>query len=501
MSVGPDPDGTVEVAGRFTALGGIRRTVARGTIVNTVFLVGVTVIGFLKGFMVAGFLTVQEYGLWGIIIVTVSTLTWILSSGFGQKYVQQEEADQELAFQKAFTLELVFGMISLVIIAALVPLILLAYGEEQLLPAALVFALYFPSAAFTAPLWVFYRQMNFVKQRVLEGLNPIVSFVVTIGLAAAGAGYWSLVLGLVIGSWASAAAAIYYSPYPLRLRYDRGTARDYVSFSWPLLIYGANGLVIAQVSVLFGTWQLGVAAVGAITLTATITQLTQRVDAIVTGTLYPAICAMQDRTQVLLETFVKSNRMALMWGMPFGVGLTLFASDVVHFGIGDKWEIAIGLLQAFGLIAAVNQIGFNWDAFYRARDNTRPMAIVSGVMAGVFVVTAIPGMILWGLDGFAAGMAAMTLAGLFARTYYLVKLFPGFNMYRHLVRAVLPTIPAAAVVLAVRQLDVSRSLGVALAEVALYVAVTIGATLLFERRLVAEMVGYLRKDRAVPAIS
>ena len=32
--------------------------------------------------------------------------------------------------------------------------------------------------------------------------------------------------------------------------------------------------------------------------------------------------------------------------------MALFAGDIVHFVIGDKWELAIGLLQAFGLIAA-----------------------------------------------------------------------------------------------------------------------------------------------------
>ena len=34
---------------------------------------------------------------------------------------------------------------------------------------------------------------------------------------------------------------------------------------------------------------------------------------------------------------MKSNRLALMWGVPFGVGLTLFAADLVEFGIGEEW--------------------------------------------------------------------------------------------------------------------------------------------------------------------
>ena len=56
---------------------------------------------------------------------------------------------------------------------------------------------------------------------------------------------------------------------------------------------------------------------------------------------------MRDRLDLLFETFVKSNRIALMWGLPFGVGVALFASDLVHFGIGDRWRPGVGLIQAF----------------------------------------------------------------------------------------------------------------------------------------------------------
>jgi O-antigen/teichoic acid export membrane protein len=307
------------------------------------------------------------------------------------------------------------------------------------------------------------------------------------------------VIGAVVGVWSSAIAAVIVSPYPLRLRYDSKTMREYFSFSWPLILYGGGGLVIAQTSMLVGTWQLGVAAVGAIALTATITQLSDRLDQIVTGTLYPAICAVKDRSELLLESFLKSNRLALMWGIPFGTAVALFAGDIVEFVIGEKWALAIGLMQAFGLIAAANQIGFNWDAFYRALDNTKPMAVVSGIIAGTFLVFAIPGMIIADLDGFAVGMALSTVAALAARTYYLRRLFPGFRMVPWLARAIAPTIPAVATVLAVRQIDGHRTLGLALAELALYVGVTAAATYALERPLIREVIGYVRRRDPVTA--
>jgi hypothetical protein len=70
-------------------------------------------------------------------------------------------------------------------------------------------------------------------------------------------------------------------------------------------------------------------------------------------------------------------------------------------------------------------------------------------------------------------------------------------MARHIARALAPTIPAAAAVLLVRALEpVHRSLGVALGELALYVAVTALATWAFERALLREALGYLRSRPA-----
>ena len=60
--------------------------------------------------------------------------------------------------------------------------------------------------------------------------------------------------------------------------------------------------------------------------------------------------------------------------------------------------------------------------------------------------------------------------------------------------------PAVLAVLGVRALVGDGSLAVAVAELALYVAVTVVATWGFERRLLREVLGYLRgRSAAAPA--
>jgi O-antigen/teichoic acid export membrane protein len=460
----PPPSGAelAAAAGRFDVRdGGLRRHTARGTVVNAAFLTGVSALGLLKGLVVAAFLTRADYGVWGILLVGLGTLAWLKEVGISDKYVQQAEGDQEQAFHKAFTLELMFSGALFVLMLACVPLLAMIYNQPSIVAPGLVLALIVPAISFQIPLAVFYRRMQFVRQRLLQAFDPIVAFVLTIGLAIAGAGYWSFVIGAVAGAWAAAIAAWRACPYPLRV---------------------------------------GLAGVGAIALAANIIQFAQRVDFIVTGTLYPAICAVRDRTELLFESFLKSNRLAVMWGMPFGLALALFGSDLIEFGIGERWRPALFLIQVFGVAAAVNQVGFNWDAYYRARGDTRPIAIVHLSAAAVFIAACIPLTAAEGLDGFALAMAASTLALLVGRGFFLSRLFKGFNMAQHMARALAPSVPAVGAVLLVRLAESGdRTLGLALGELALYLAVTAAATWVFERTLLREVLGYLRPAEGRPA--
>ena len=472
---------------------GLRGMVARGTIINAAFLVGLDSLSLLRTFVVAGFLTTADYGVWGILLISIGTLGMLKEGLVGDKYVQQDEADQEKAFQQAFTLEAILNGALMALALVALPLFALLYGQSEILLPGLVLTLAIPMATFQSPLWIYYRRLRFLEQRRLQAVEPLVAFVLIIGLAAAGLGYWSLVIGTVAGKAAGAAAAARFSPYRLAWRFERGAVREYTSFVGPLFTASVSRLVGVQVLFLVGEAKLGLAGAGVITLANTIRTYGDRVDNIVTQTLYPAVCAVKDRTELLFEAFTKSNRLGLMWGMPFGVGLALFAEDLVEFGIGEEWRSAVGLLQAFGLIAAFNHIGYNWTAFFRARGDTKPLA-VQGIV-GVVTMLAIATPLLYsdGLDGLAVGLGIATAIALALRTWYLTRLFPAFQILTHSARAMAPTIPAAAAVLGLRALtDVDRTAALALGELALFGVICAVTTYLLERRLLHEVVGYLR---------
>src|SRR4051794_41142367 len=453
----------------------LRRKAARGTIVNGAFLVALNTLGLARGFLLAGFLSTSDYGVWGVLSVAVAGLFWFKDVGVADKYVQQDEADQELAFQKAFTMEAAMTGIFTVIVALALPLIALAYGEWKIVAPALVTLIACPAVVLQTPVWVHYRSMDFAKQRTLQAIDPLLGFVVMVALAVAGFGYWALVLGTVAGAWAAALVCVAKSPYPIRFRYDRGTLREYYTFSWPLFLGQAARFLNVQVYLLTGTRVLGLSGVGYVTLASQISNYANKVDQILATTLYPAVCAVRDRRDLLFESFVKSNRLALLWGIPFGVGVALFAGDLVDFGIGRHWAPAIPIISVFGLIAAVNHLAYNWDDYFRALGDTRPIAVWGWVNLATTLAITLPLLVAFGLEGFAIGMVANTLMSLAVRVHYLARLFPRFEMLRHAARAIAPTIPAADAVLLMRLATMhhQRTLTMAIVEIVSFVLIAV----------------------------
>jgi O-antigen/teichoic acid export membrane protein len=291
------------------------------------------------------------------------------------------------------------------------------------------------------------------------------------------------------------------SPYRLRLRFERRATRRYFRFSWPVFVSSVAMLVLLQGQLLaFDAWG-GIAAVGHITLAYTLTRYADRADHVVASTIYPAICAVQDRLETLEELFVKSNRAAMIWMVPFCAGIVLFAPDLVEFVLGDEWEPAIVLLQGLAAATALQQLGFNWFSFFRARGEPLPQAVESAVMTGTFLALAVPGLALWGATGFVVGRALVSLAMLAVRARYLRRLLPAVRLWTLGLRGAAPVAAGAAAALALRAAlwGGERPLWQALVELVLFLAVTAIATRSLERDLLREFRRYLRTGNLTPA--
>jgi hypothetical protein len=168
--------------------------------------------------------------------------------------------------------------------------------------------------------------------------------------------------------------------------------------------------------------------------------------------------------------------------------------------LGDRWRGAVVLVAGLAVAAAIQQLGYNWFSFYRARGESWPQAVESAVFGVAFAVLAVPGALLGGSGWFVAGRIACAGCVVGVRRAYLRRLLPGARLGGLALRAALPVVLASAPVLALRLAlwGGERTLLQAIAEVALWLAGLALATHRLERGLLAELRGYLSR-RAVVA--
>src|SRR3954469_8011006 len=451
---------------------GLRARTARGGVVNAAFLSGAELLVLFQGLLATALLGPGQIGLYGIVTTTAVTIVALRRVGIDEAFVQVQATDEEAEFQRALTVELALGLLGALAVAALAPVLAAAYDDQRLLGLTLAVS-YLPVAfALQAPQWVFFKGMEYVRLRTLQAIVPLGTVAVAVPLLLAGVGVWALVIGPFCGNLAAILAAWRASPYALRLRPDREAARRYLRFSWPVFVTSAVALIVAQSQIAVFGVRDGLVAAGWITLAATLTRYADRADQILATTIYPAIVRVRSRDDVLEELFAKANRLTLMWAFPFGAGLALFGADLIVFVLGDDWRGAIVLLGGLAVAVALQQVGYSWFAFYRARGQSWPQAVESGVLGASFLLLAVPGALLWGSWGFVGGRIGCTLCVLAVRAVYVRRLLPGVRLSAIALRAALPVALASLPVLALRVAlwGGERTLAQALIELAVWLA-------------------------------
>ena len=91
-------------------------------------------------------------------MTTLITLAWLKQIGIADKFVQQDEADQEAAFQKAFTLELAYSAIFFVIACLAFPIYGAVYGHRRSSSPGSCWRSSLVLTALESPIWIAYAR-------------------------------------------------------------------------------------------------------------------------------------------------------------------------------------------------------------------------------------------------------------------------------------------------------------------------------------------------------
>jgi len=343
------------------ALEGSARALDRSLVRGVSWTAGVKgatlLLSWVSTVIVARILSPADYGLVAMATVYIGLTTMITDFGIGSAIIALRECSDEVASQ-LHVLSAVIGLTGFAVsCAAAVPLS--KFFRTPALVAvliALASALVFDSLR-TVPVAMLGRQLRFKALALLEAGKVIVAVAFTLALAAAGRGYWSLVLGNVIASIVMTIIVLIVLPQRL-LMPQFGRLKSVLRFSSNFLMGQLAWYGYSNADFIVAGRVLGRLPLGEYTLAWTLTSAPADKIMAVFGRVMPTMLAAAQRdAQALRRYFLLFTEALALLIVPAATGLALVAPDFVPLVFGAKWNAAVMPLQLLCFYSVIHILG------------------------------------------------------------------------------------------------------------------------------------------------
>ena len=331
--------------------------VVRGVPWTLLAYAGSKAIGVLTTLVVAHLLVPKDFGIMAIALMATSFVSWFGDLGFSRTLVLRQDLDRD-GEGTLLSLMLMSSVAAAGVSAALGPLAALAFHEPRLTAVLGVLSLVLiPGGLGSYYEALLEREFEFRRRFVGYGLQAVVSAAVSIALAVAGAGVWSLVAGQLAGYGVFALTLFALAPYRVRPRFDRSLTRGLFGSGMGFLSQGvtdflrvnADNITVARV---FGSSALGYYSMafrfGDLSWTA--------IAAPATRVSFSAFTRARHRGDDICPAVLSSLRLVALVAIPFGLLLSGTAEPMTRALLGSRWLPMVGPLTILGLWAAIRPL-------------------------------------------------------------------------------------------------------------------------------------------------
>jgi O-antigen/teichoic acid export membrane protein len=238
------------------------------------------------------------------------------------------------------------------------PLVSAFFGDAKLTDISRVIAIQFLFFALgVIPDAQLQRALEFKWRSILELSAGVVNAAVTLGLALAGFGVWSLVYGSLVGAvWRTVGLNILHPFVQLPSFAFKGLGKLF-SFGGYTVFARALGNLCMQADTIIGGRVLGQEQIGYYSVGMNLASLPmQRVSSIVNTVAFPAIARIQGERERVLSYLLKSFRLLNFFSFPVFWGIAAVAPEIVRVLLGAQWEPAILPLQILAFAMPIRML-------------------------------------------------------------------------------------------------------------------------------------------------
>lgn len=479
-----------------------KRILLVGALSNGLFAVLGGLLTILQSLLAMRILGPREMGEFAVAAAIAATLELISDFGIGDRLVQQKSLGLPAAFHAALTFQTIAAVPVWAAAFFTAPLLGQFYGLSSLPGLIRLMSFQAFAGVLRLPLFLIYRDLNYVQHRFLLFLGKAVSFVITLTLAWLGYGAWSLAWGIMAGLLATCIPAwILVAQLPgWRFRHDEMSL--FLSFCWPVWASRLSMIAVEQGSVFVISVTLSVQQLGQYKSAEQIAHTAPLVEMLFAQTIYPLLCRATESRDELSKLFSAATRGAMIFVAAASCFLVIFPHQIVELILTDRWKGAELFLQAHGIGILLGAVAFNWEAIFRALGDTRPIFRLAIIYAVSFLTLLCPLTYFFGKPGAAAGVVLVNLVAFVVRQLYFNRL----GLKTSILRLVWPpAITAAGAMVGVAALRWLLAPAVTFTgwalEISVYVAIYLICIWRVENELIGSLIDLLRRRNLEPSLA
>jgi lipopolysaccharide exporter len=379
-------------------------------------------LGFVSTLVLARILVPADFGLVALAMSFSRGIDILADLGVQDALIRQPNPNRN-AYDTAFTINAIRGLITATIITASAYPFAVFFGEPRLTNVVHALALAVVLDALeNIGVSDFRRHMMFRREFQLTIYPRLAQVIVTIAFALVWKNYWALVAGILTARIMQTTASYIMHPYRPRLSL-RGW-HDIFAFSfWTWLIGMARMIRGRAVTMIVGgilnPTMLGIYTVGAEIATLPETELI----APLCRVCFASFAAANRSNVNVAETYLRIVASALIIALPASIGISSIAAPLVTLAFGAKWIEATPIIQILAAAGVFTVIGRISLTLFSAFAYLRSLFWIAVVMSAVQCALLVP--FVW-YDGIIGAAIAVALATLVEQAIYAVIAFHRF---------------------------------------------------------------------------
>lgn len=314
------------------------------------------VLSWATTILVARMLRPEDYGIVGMAGTFVGVVSLLNEFGVGIAIVSLRSLTHQ-AVAQLNGLSVILGIAGFLFCVALAAPLANFYATPEVAPVVIVMAVGFVFSGFrSVPSALLQKELRFRALALVDGVQVFVQAAFMVAVAFAGFGYWTLVVGGVVGTLVGTLATLWVKTYAFA-RPSMAPLREAITFSWHIVLSRLSWAVQSNADSIVAGKMLGQAALGAYGMALSLAMVpVEKIAAVVSQVTTSLFAAVQKDPVALRRYFLSLTEGFSLVIFPSTVGIALVAEELVPLVLGNKWDEAIAPLQILAFYAAFRAI-------------------------------------------------------------------------------------------------------------------------------------------------